>query len=99
MRLKDNCSKCGLKHSACSLRKSIDDGMLICHVCYMKQNRVRKKAKLKVLMDEDRKREEVMANKKQMSRIDRMVKYGISLIKGEDKILETKTERLKVLMR
>jgi hypothetical protein len=61
---------------------------------YKEQNTIRRKKKLRRMLEEDSKREELMVNKKRTSRIARMANYGINLIKGEDKILESKTDRL-----
>lgn len=88
MKVKSNCEECGRMQQACKLRKSQVDHRLLCYVCYKSEFTRVEKAKLK---DWDRDNYFLYKSQKKdkkRGRVWNLLKNGISLIRGEEKVLE-----------
>ncbi len=88
MKIHGYCEDCGHKHQFRKLRESQVNHRKICYNCYRKENKNEELAKLSDMDRDNYFIYKSQKKKKKNGRILNLLKNGISLIRGEDKVLE-----------
>lgn len=93
MKVKADCEKCHRIHQACKLRRSQVDHRRLCYICYKSEFTQIEMDKLKLMDRDNYFLYKSQKKEKKRGRVWNLLKNGISLIRGEDKVLEDSDDK------
>lgn len=88
MRSKKKCEDCPKIVSRNKLKLSPRTGRLICSFCKAREDKSRLRRKLRLMDYEDKDADDYATNGVKYSRVERIVNFGIRLLRGEREVLK-----------